>query len=222
MTIHDTELLIKKYLNGETTTEEERSLAIEVSREDVPEDWKVIAGMLGELTVDEALFDQMMAERRPRRRIVRLWPWVAAACVAALLAIFLGPPREETSTDPQIAKVEPKKKSVEAKVTEPEQKDQDLNLTNARPQKAHRTKHKAYVSKKTTKKPQETPVGHETEPMNKANQLTMVEVCDIVPLEDPRIQFAEKASTLRERGNRVIQRVAMNSFPSNNHQLSDF
>ena len=57
MTRNDTELLIQKYLNGETTAEEERLLALEVSREDAPEDWKIIAGMLGELTIDEALFD---------------------------------------------------------------------------------------------------------------------------------------------------------------------
>ena len=82
MTYNETEILIKKYLNGETTAEEERTLACEVAREDVPDDWKVIAGMLGELTVDEALFDQMMAERKTKPRIVRLWPWVAAACVS--------------------------------------------------------------------------------------------------------------------------------------------
>ena len=39
MTRNDTELLIQKYLNGETTAEEERLLALEVSREDAPEDW---------------------------------------------------------------------------------------------------------------------------------------------------------------------------------------
>ena len=93
MTRNDTETLIQKYLNGETTAEEERLLALEVSREDAPEDWKIIAEMLGELTVDEALFDKIMAERKQKSRILKLWPWVAAACVAALLIIFLAPPR---------------------------------------------------------------------------------------------------------------------------------
>ena len=83
MTYNETEILIQKYLNGETTAEEERLLALEVSRKDAPEDWKVIAEMLGELTVDEALFDQIMAERKQKPRFIRLWPWVAAACVAA-------------------------------------------------------------------------------------------------------------------------------------------
>ena len=89
MTRNDTELLIQKYLNGETTAEEERLLALEVSREDAPEDWKIIAGMLGELTIDEALFDQMTAARKQKPRIIRLWPWLAAACVAHREMMFL-------------------------------------------------------------------------------------------------------------------------------------
>ena len=89
----DIEILIEKYLNGETTPEEEKALALEVSRDDAPQEWKIIAEMLGELTVDEALYDKMMAERNKKPRIVKLWPWVAAACVAALIIVFLVPPR---------------------------------------------------------------------------------------------------------------------------------
>ena len=74
MTHNETEILIKKYLDGETTAEEERLLALEVSGENVPEDWKIIAGMLGELTIDEALFDQMTVARKQKSRIIRLWP----------------------------------------------------------------------------------------------------------------------------------------------------
>jgi hypothetical protein len=119
MTYNETEILIQKYLNGETTAEEERMLALEVSREDAPDDWKVIAEMLGELTIDEALFDKIMAERKQKPRFIRLWPWVAAACVVALLVVFLGPPKEETPNQPQIAKVEPKKIETEVKPVDP-------------------------------------------------------------------------------------------------------
>lgn len=87
------EILIQKYLDGETTPEEEKTLALEVSREDAPQEWKIIAEMLGELTVDEALYDRMMAERNKKPRIIKQWPWVAAACVAALVMVFLTPPR---------------------------------------------------------------------------------------------------------------------------------
>ena len=210
MTYNETEILIKKYLNGETTAEEEKLLAREVAREDVPDDWKVIAGMLGELTVDEALFDQMMAERKTKPRIVRLWPWVAAACVAAILIVFLGPPRKETITEPQIAKVDPKAKTVEVKGTEPkaiEPKEQNISQVTARPRQPHKANRRANVSKRIAKEEIPTP--------------RPVEESDIVPFEDSRMQFAEQARSLRERGNRVIQRVSMNGLPSNNYQLND-
>ena len=102
MTYNETEILIQKYLNGETTAEEERLLALEISREDAPDDWKVIAEMLGELTIDEALFDNIMAERKQKPRIIRLWPWVAAACVAALLIVD----NKEVAAPPLIRDVE--------------------------------------------------------------------------------------------------------------------
>ena len=199
MTYNETEILIKKYLNGETTAEEERTLACEVAREDVPDDWKVIAGMLGELIIDEALFDQMMAERKSKPCNVRLWSWVAAACVAAILIVFLGPPREETITEPQIAKVDPKAKTVEVKGTEPkaiEPKEQNISQVTARPRQPHKANRRANVSKRIAKEEIPTP--------------RPVEESDIVPFEDSRMQFAEQARSLRERGNRVIQRVSMN------------
>ena len=210
MTYNETEILIKKYLNGETTAEEERTLACEVAREDVPDDWKVIAGMLGELIIDEALFDQMMAERKSKPCNVRLWSWVAAACVAAILIVFLGPPREETITEPQIAKVDPKAKTVEVKGTEPkaiEPKEQNISQVTARPRQPHKANRRANVSKRIAKEEIPTP--------------RPVEESDIVPFEDSRMQFAEQARSLRERGNRVIQRVSINGLPSNNYQLND-
>ena len=57
--------------------------------------------------------------------------------------------------------------------------------------------------------------------MSETKALTVVEEGDIVPYEDPMMQFAEQARALRERGNRVIQRVSMNSVPSNNYPLTE-
>jgi hypothetical protein len=217
MTYKDTEILIQKYLNGETTAEEERLLALEVSREDAPDDWKVIAEMLGELTVDEALFDQMMEERSRKSRIVKLWPWVAAACVAALLIVFLSPPRKDAPSKPQIAKVAiehkqvlPKVKAAEEKPVEPKA---EKPLTIAKPRKPHKARQSVNVSKGM--------IEEEKEPVKENATLRPVEEGDIVPYEDPMMQFAEQARTLRERGNRVIQRVSMNGIPSNNYQLND-
>ena len=217
MTNKDTEILIQKYLNGETTAEEERMLALEVTRENVPDDWKVIAEMLGELTVDEALFDQMMAERSHKSRIVKLWPWVAAACVAALLIVFLGPPRKDAPSKPQIAKVETGQKQVQPKVEVAEEKPVEPKaekpLTIAKPRKPHKARQSVNVSKGM--------IEEEKEPVKENATLRPVEEGDIVPYEDPMMQFAEQARTLRERGNRVIQRVSMNSIPPDNYPLND-
>ena len=217
MTNKDTEILIQKYLNGETTAEEERLLALEVSRDDAPDDWKVIAEMLGELTVDEALFNQMMAERSRKSRIVKLWPWVAAACVAALLIVFLSPPRKDAPSKPQIAKVETGQKQVQPKVEVAEVKQVEPKaekpLTIAKPRKPHKARQSVNVSKGM--------IEEEKEPVKENATLRPVEEGDIVPYEDPMMQFAEQARTLRERGNRVIQRVSMNSIPPDNYPLND-
>ena len=219
MTYKQTETLIQKYLNGETSVEEEKLLALEVSREDAPADWKIIAEMLGELTVEEALFDQMMAERKHKPRIMKIWPWVAAACVAALLIVFLAPPKEDSASKPPIAKVETKTKAVEVKATETKEKNQ--NQAAPKPQQVHATKQQVRVSKRITKEKQATLIAEETESKSKTDGLIAVEKEDITPFEDPYMQFAEQTRSLRERGNRVIQRVAANSIPSSNNQLNN-
>ena len=204
MKYNETELLIKKYLNGETTADEERLLALEVSREGVPDDWKIIAEMLGELTIDEALFDQMMAERRQNPRIIKLWPWLAAACVAALLIVFLGPPKDDVSTQPQIAKVEPQN-------PQPVLKVQESDNVKEKPQ--------ATVTKKVAKALRKARKKQVAKPENNERTLIKVEASDIIPYDDPYMQFAEQARELRERGNRVIQHVSMNSITPDNYQL---
>lgn len=176
------------------------------------------------MTLSEDFADNLMQrihqqDKKPRHRRVRFWTWVAAACVTAFLAVLLGPPREETITKPQIAKVEPRKKAVEAEATEP--KEQDLSPTTAQPQPPRRTKRKAYASKRITKEAQETRIEQEVGTISETNDLAVVEESDMIPFEDQQMKFAEQARILRERGNRVIQRVAMNGLPSNNYQLNE-
>ena len=211
MTYNETEILIQKYLNGETTAEEERLLALEVSRKDAPDDWKVIAEMLGELTVDEALFDQIMAERKQKPRFIRLWPWVAAACVAALLIVFLGPPREETVSKPQIAKVEPKK-DVETEPKTVETKELVKSEISTKPLPTHKTKHKSRVSRRAEEEQQESITRQEAEPI--ADPMGgMDDINDIAQVEEPDIReskklFIEFTRNIRERGELVVRRVA--------------
>ena len=224
MTNKDTEILIQKYLNGETTAEEERMLAMEVTRENVPDDWKVIAEMLGELTVDEALFDQMMAERSRKSRIVKLWPWVAAACVAALLIVFLGPPRKDAPSKPQIAKVETGQKKKPLPQPLPREESKKPTLNSSRREKPTPSRRVGRIKSLPPRGRLEgASYGSEEpiEPVKENATLRPVEEGDIVPYEDPMMQFAEQARTLRERGNRVIQRVSMNSIPPDNYPLND-
>ena len=211
MTYNETEILIQKYLNGETTAEEERLLALEVSRKDAPDDWKVIAEMLGELTIDEALFDQIMAERKQKPRFIRLWPWVAAACVAALLIVFLGPPREETVSKPQIAKVEPKK-DVETEPKTVETKELVKSEISTKPLPTHKTKHKSRVSRRAEEEQQESITRQEAEPIAEPMG-GMDDINDIAQVEEPDIReskklFIEFTRNIRERGELVVRRVA--------------
>ena len=211
MTYNETEILIQKYLNGETTAEEEKLLALEVSRKDAPDDWKVIAEMLGELTVDEALFDQIMAERKQKPRFIRLWPWVAAACVAALLIVFLGPPREETVSKPQIAKVEPKK-DVETEPKTVETKELVKSEISTKPLPTHKTKHKSRVSRRAEEEQQESITRQEAEPIAEPMG-GMDDINDIAQVEEPDIReskklFIEFTRNIRERGELVVRRVA--------------
>lgn len=110
MTYKETNQLIERYLDGLATPEEEHRLALEVAKADAPDEWKIIAAMLGELTTDEAIYDQMMAERecsantvKPMRRAV---PWhyiAAAACVIIALSVsivlFVG---KDTDKQPEL------------------------------------------------------------------------------------------------------------------------
>ena len=131
MTQKDVNRLIDKYMEGETTPQEERQLAIEVNRPDVPAEWKNIAEMLGELTLGEALYDQTMAERK-RVRIRRYIGWSIAAVAACLTLWFvlgkLSIPTLQQDTAPQIAQ-QPKP------VVKPEAKEKEVStvLTPASP-----------------------------------------------------------------------------------------
>ena len=203
MTYQETEILIQKYLNGETTAEEEKLLALEVSREDAPDDRKVIAEMLGELTIDEAIFDKIMAERKQKPRIIRLWPWVAAACVVALLVVFLGPPKEGTPNQPQIAKVETKKDVVtEPKAVEP--KEVVNSEVSAQPLPTHKTKHKSRVSKRATEEQQKSSISQEIQLIAKAETPEEVK---------PQEYVVDETPTITEREVAVVEKTTIESEP---------
>ena len=118
----DVERLIAKYLDGQTSPEEEKRLALAldsaIGRGDAPQEWRAVAQMLGELTLGEALYDKMLTERR-RRKIGRWASLVAAASVALLLGLWLVPQADiKVDSPPSVAKTEVPVRQVETRQEE--------------------------------------------------------------------------------------------------------
>ena len=132
MTQQEVNRLIDRYMDGKTSLEEERQLAIEVSRPDAPAEWKIVAEMLGELTWGEALYDEEMAARK-RVRLHRYIGWSVAAVAACLTLWFVlgkfSAPTPQQDMTPQI--VQQPTQMVKPEV--PEEKEVSTVLTPASP-----------------------------------------------------------------------------------------
>ena len=88
MTNKEIQQLINKYLEGETSPEEERQLALELQGDDMPEEWKTIRLMLGELTMGEAEYDSIMEQRKEKQRKPSAL-LVAIRTISSMAAIYL-------------------------------------------------------------------------------------------------------------------------------------
>ncbi len=101
MTQQEIQQLIDRYLDGETSPEEELRLA-----QELPEGHPVRM-MLGELAQGEAEYDRIMESRQPKARTIRMtWRWaasiVAIAASIALLFIFSHKAAEETEPQQEL------------------------------------------------------------------------------------------------------------------------
>ena len=86
MTNKDIQKLIDKYLAGETSPAEEQSLALALSQhQDLPEEWESVRLMLGELTLGEAEYDAIMAQRNTRPSALL----IALRIISSVAAIYL-------------------------------------------------------------------------------------------------------------------------------------
>ena len=88
MNKNEIQRLIDRYLNGVTTPEEEQQLARALLCDDIPDEWKVVRIMLGELAMGEAEYDTDMAEKVSRKKSFVLpvpVRWLIAASVALLI-----------------------------------------------------------------------------------------------------------------------------------------
>ena len=85
MTNKEIQQLINKYLEGETSPEEERQLALELQGDDMPEEWQTIRMMLGELTMGEAEYDAIMEQRKEKPSAIL----IALRTISSIAAIYL-------------------------------------------------------------------------------------------------------------------------------------
>ena len=85
MTNKEIQQLINKYLEGETSPEEERQLAMELQGDDMPEEWQTIRLMLGELTMGEAEYDNIMEQRKEKPSAIL----IALRTISSIAAIYL-------------------------------------------------------------------------------------------------------------------------------------
>lgn len=88
MNKNEIQRLIDRYLNGVTTPEEEQQLARALLGGNIPDEWKVVRIMLGELAMGEAEYDADMAKKASRKKSFVLpvpVRWLIAANVALLI-----------------------------------------------------------------------------------------------------------------------------------------
>jgi hypothetical protein len=88
MTNEKIQQLINRYLEGETSPEEERQLALELQGDNLPEEWQVIRLMLGELTIGEAEYDSIMEKRKEKQRKPSA-VLIAIRTITSIAAIYL-------------------------------------------------------------------------------------------------------------------------------------
>ena len=90
MTNKEIQQLINKYLEGETSPEEERQLALALQGDDMPEEWQAIRLMLGELTMGEAEYDNIMEQRKQEQQKKKPSAvLVALRAITSIAAIYL-------------------------------------------------------------------------------------------------------------------------------------
>ena len=91
MTNKQIQNLIDKYLAGETSPAEERQLTLALHQcQELPEEWQAVSLMLGELTLGEAEYDTIMAQRhhKPSTIIIAL-RIISSIAAAWLIGLFL-------------------------------------------------------------------------------------------------------------------------------------
>ena len=143
-------------------------------------------------TLKQEVIEKARQEVTPRR-IVRIWPWLAAACVIGFVMMILMPPKPSTEEQSLVAKIVTSK-AAETKQAESTPEPVSVNVETPKRQKAKRPR------KVVKDKPQDEPVQMSEE--TRMELLLASLNADEPQMED--INTEEEIRQIRMRGERMI------------------
>lgn len=159
-------------------------------------------------TLKQEVLEKAREEVRPHR-IVKMWPWLAAACVVGFIVMVLMPPETATENPAEgnqlVAKAETLKvetpKAVENQQAEPTPEPTNISIETPVPSKAASTpqRPRRVVKEKPVKESQEEPV-QMSEEMRMELLLASLNK-DVPQMEDVNIE--EEIRQMRMRGERL-------------------
>ena len=147
-------------------------------------------------TLKQEVMQKAREEIRPRRTI-KLWPWLAAACVVGFVFLLLMPPKSATDGEQPVAKVEtPKAPETKQAETKPE----PATVKVETPQQPKAQKPRRKVGRAKRPEPQEEPVEMSEETRMELLLASLNE--DEPRMED--ISTEEEIRQMRMRGERLV------------------
>ena len=153
-----------------------------------------------EFKASETLKQEVMQKAREEvspRRTVRLWPWLAAACVVGFMMMLLMPPKSATDGEQPVAKVETPKAPA-AKQAETTHEPATVKVETPQQPKAQKPRRK--VSRAKQPEPQEEPVEMSDETRM---ELLLASLNKDVPQME-EFDTEEEIRQIRMRGERLI------------------
>ena len=153
-----------------------------------------------EFKASETLKQEVMQKAREEvspRRTVRLWPWLAAACVVGFMMMLLMPPKSATDGEQPVAKIET------AKAPEPKQAETTPEPTTVKVETPKQPKAQK-PRRKVSRAKQPEPQGESVE-MSEETRMELLLASlnkDEPQMED--IDTEEEIRQIRMRGERLI------------------
>ncbi|MBP5387095.1 MAG: hypothetical protein J6Y97_06880 [Prevotella sp.] len=153
-----------------------------------------------EFKASDTLKQEVMEKARKKvtpHRIIRMWPWLTAACVVGFIFLLLMPPKSETDGEQPVAKVETTK-APETKQAETTPEPATVKVETPKQPKAQKPRRK--VSRAEQSEPQEEPVEMSEETRL---QLLLASLNEEMPQME-EINTEEEILQIRIRGERLI------------------